>query len=136
MRTLNKKPVKTREEVATITDQAALLSGISSKTKRINIFRINTTVETAELKELLEKELMLLHAEEWLHVLKDLINGDPLSSHSLDIYSHRQDKDFYPHEIEVADYFLDKGIPYSVLDSTRWFERYERKNVLAEILGN
>ena len=134
MRLINQRTLESKERISEVSDQAASLSGISPSRKVIDIFRVDADLKTPELKECLEMEIMLLHAEEWLHVLKELTGGDSLSSHSPKIYSYKQAKDFYPNEIEVADYFLDRGIPYNLLDTTRWFERYDRKNVLTEVL--
>ena len=140
VRLLNK--LATKEEVYWYLGMTADCSSFSRREKKITINKLvslDDLLVDINLKEVIKLEESLLFAEEWTHALQDIANGEPISSHGKEIYSfnekaHEKDK-IDPVEIEVADYFLEQGLSWDFLKETNWITRYDRKQIVSNVLG-
>ncbi len=138
---LNKiKPTKqlyTREQIIQYLDMAAYFSGLCLNRKEIELNKLVSLSDCLlnnDFKEFIELEESLLFAEEWIHALQDESKGASISSHAQAIYPLEKKENIKPCEIEVADYFLDRGISWDFLKNTHWITRYDRKKILTQIL--
>lgn len=132
-------PVAGKEDIIHHLTNAAALSGFDKRTKTIRLTNFNiydSLLVRDGLEPFIDSETALLFAEEWLHALQEIPGHRPISSHSNQISSYKNGGGkLYPNEIEVADYFLDRGTNWDFLNQTLWMTRYDRGKILSELLG-
>ncbi len=128
------RSLSNKSDVCRFLDMEADCSYFNKGKKEIvlnKLISLDELLVDVNLKDFIRLEESLLFAEEWIHALQHTQNGNPISSHGKKIYSLAQSKaKINPVEIEVADYFLDHGIPWELLKKTHWIKRYDRKKVL------
>ena len=131
---------KERNDIFFHIELAAIESGFINKKRKIVLSKplfYESWLNEHRLKKLAGREIALLFAEEWIHALQNHFGYNPVSSRGEEIQAYCKTKSIEkPEEIEVADYFLDQGISWGFLKETCWIDRYDRKTILTDILGD